>query len=169
MIACTACIETIYDANRDQRPPGCVAQGGGLIDQAIRAELSNFADGDLVGISCLADGADQIFAREVVDLGGRLEVFVPAARYRDALPESAHGGYDDLIAQAVTVHRLAYVESTSQSADGRKYRHTQARGPALRGLGRLASAIVRRHGRCGFPRPGDWRASDRDLAGGRTA
>jgi hypothetical protein len=86
-----------------------------LINQAIRAELSNFADGDLVGISCLADGADQIFARAVVDLGGRLEVFVPAARYRDALPESAHGGYDDLISHAVAVHRLAYVESTSQS------------------------------------------------------
>ena len=86
-----------------------------LIDQAIRAELANFADGDLVGISCLADGADQIFARAVLDLGGRLEVFVPAARYREALPESAHGGYDDLISLAVAVHRLAYVESTSQS------------------------------------------------------
>lgn len=32
-----------------------------------------------------------------------------------ALPESAHGGYDDLISRAVVVHRLAYVESTSQS------------------------------------------------------
>jgi hypothetical protein len=89
-----------------------------VIDRAIRAELSNFANGDLVGVSCLADGADQIFARAVVDLGGRLEVFVPAARYRDALPESAHGGYDDLILHAVAVHRLAYVESTSQSHMG---------------------------------------------------
>jgi hypothetical protein len=86
-----------------------------LIEQAIRAELSNFAVDDMVGISCLADGADQIFARALVDLGGQLEVVVPAARYRDALPESAHAGYDELISHAVAVHRLAYVESTAQS------------------------------------------------------
>jgi hypothetical protein len=86
-----------------------------LIEQAIRAELSRFAVDDLVGISCLADGADQIFARALVDLGGQLEVVVPAARYRDALPESAHAGYDELISRAVAVHRLAYVESTAQS------------------------------------------------------
>jgi len=86
-----------------------------LIEQAIRVELSSFAVDDLVGISCLADGADQIFARALVDLGGQLEVVVPAARYRDALPESAHTGYDELISRAVAVHRLAYVESTAQS------------------------------------------------------
>jgi hypothetical protein len=86
-----------------------------LIDQAIRAELSRYAVDDTVGISCLADGADQIFAHAVVDLGGALEVFVPAARYRDALPESAHAGYDELISRAVAVHRLAYVESSAQS------------------------------------------------------
>jgi hypothetical protein len=86
-----------------------------LIDQAVRAELSRLTDRDLVGFSCLADGADQIFARAVVDLGGTLEVFVPAARYREALPESAHPAYDELISRAVTVHRLDHVESTSQS------------------------------------------------------
>ncbi len=86
-----------------------------FVDQGIRAELARFASDDLVGLSCLADGADQIFARAVVDLGGDLEVFVPAARYRDALPQSAHPAYDELISRAVAVNRLDHVESTSQS------------------------------------------------------
>src|SRR5690606_16048011 len=43
-----------------------------LVDLALRKELTRHADG-LVGISCLADGADQLFARAVLDLGGELE------------------------------------------------------------------------------------------------
>ena len=94
---------------------GLTPEVAALIDQAIRAELAHFAKDDLVGISCLADGADQIFARAVIDLGDNLEVFVPAARYRDALPEAAHAEYDELISHAFAVHRLPYVESTAQS------------------------------------------------------
>lgn len=63
----------------------------------------------------MADGADQIFARAIVDLGGVLEVVVPAVRYRDALPERAHAEYDDLLSLAATVHRLDHEESTSES------------------------------------------------------
>lgn len=86
-----------------------------LIDQAIRAELAEFAADELVGLSCLADGADQIFARAVLDRGGRLEVVVPAVRYHDALPEAVHASYDDLLSRAAAVHRLAHEESTSRS------------------------------------------------------
>ncbi|HEU4421644.1 MAG TPA: hypothetical protein VFR67_03775 [Pilimelia sp.] len=86
-----------------------------VIDRAVRAELAPHADDKLVGLSCLADGADQIFARAVLDAGGKLEVVVPAARYRDALPEQAHQGYDSLLNRAAAVHQLDYVESTSES------------------------------------------------------
>jgi hypothetical protein len=96
----------------------------------IREELSQFVAGDLVGLSCLADGADQIFARTVVDLGGALEVFIPAARYLDSLPESAHGEYDELLSRAITVHRLNHVESTSES-------HMDASVQMLRSADRL--------------------------------
>jgi hypothetical protein len=85
-----------------------------LVDGAIRTTLAEHAS-DLVGLSCLADGADQIFARAIVDLGGRIEVVIPATRYRDALPEEAHAEYDELLARAVAVHRLPFVESTSES------------------------------------------------------
>jgi hypothetical protein len=94
---------------------GFTAEVEALIDTAVRAALSRYTGTDLVGLSCLADGADQIFARAVLDVGGTLEVFVPAVRYRDALPTSAHAGYDELISRAVTVHRLDHVESTAAS------------------------------------------------------
>jgi len=87
-----------------------------LIDQAIRDHLARYTASDrIIGISALADGADQIFARAVLDLGGQLEVIVPAARYRDGLPESAHDTYDALLSAASAVDRLGYVESTEDA------------------------------------------------------
>jgi hypothetical protein len=85
-----------------------------LIDKAIRAALAEHTPA-VTGISCLADGADQIFARAVTDLGGQLEVIVPAAEYRDRLPEQAHDEYDKLLAQATATRRLPFAESTSES------------------------------------------------------
>lgn len=85
-----------------------------LVDTAIRSALADQGP-EVTGISCLADGADQIFARAVIDLGGRLEVVIPAAEYRGGLPEDARPEYDKLHAQAVAVDRLPFSESTSQS------------------------------------------------------
>jgi hypothetical protein len=87
-----------------------------LVDSDIRAELAKLATGDgLVGISCLADGADQIFAKAVLEVGGQLEVIVPARAYRDGLPSEAQGDYDALLAKATTIRRLDYVESTEDA------------------------------------------------------
>lgn len=87
-----------------------------LVGEAIRDELRRFATSDgLVGVSALADGADQIFARAVLDMGGQLEVIVPASRYRDGLPESAHATYDTLLSAASAVDRLDYAESTPEA------------------------------------------------------
>jgi len=85
-----------------------------LVDQAIRAALAERAPA-VTGLSCLADGADQIFARAVIDLGGTLEAVIPAARYREGLPPDSHLRYDDLFAKAAAVHRLPFTESTSES------------------------------------------------------
>ncbi|MEV5409256.1 hypothetical protein AB0K60_10530 [Thermopolyspora sp. NPDC052614] len=57
----------------------------------------------------------RFFARAVVDLGGELDVVVPAREYRECLPVEAHPGYDDLMRHAVRVHRLDFVESTSEA------------------------------------------------------
>ena len=85
-----------------------------LVDRAIRERLSRYPAG-VTGLSNLADGADQIFARAVVDLGGTLEAFIPAEEYRSGLPAEARAEYDNLLKCAVAVHVLPFVESTSES------------------------------------------------------
>jgi hypothetical protein len=86
-----------------------------LINQDIRKQLADYRNGDLVGISNLADGADQLFAQAVVDAGGQLEVIIPAAQYRAGLPESAHAAYDALLARAAKVDRLDRIESNEDA------------------------------------------------------
>ncbi|MFI6800746.1 hypothetical protein [Streptosporangium canum] len=85
-----------------------------LIDDAIRSRLAEHAP-TLTGLSCLADGADQIFARAVIDLGGVLEVVTPARQYREGLPAEAHQEYDALLIRAEQVHAMDFIESTSES------------------------------------------------------
>jgi hypothetical protein len=87
-----------------------------LVDAALRREIGQRAeDGPLVGLSCIADGADALFARAILDHGGALHVIVPARGYRDALPEEHHPTYDALIAAAVEIIRLDHVESDSRA------------------------------------------------------
>jgi hypothetical protein len=56
-----------------------------------------------------------ITAPYVPALGGTLEAVIPAAEYREKLPEDSHPGYDDLLARAAAVHRLPFTESTPES------------------------------------------------------
>jgi hypothetical protein len=93
---------------------GLPAPTARLVDQAIRAALAERAP-EVTGLSCLADGADQIFARAVTDLGGTLEGIIPASEYRENLPADAQPGYDDLLARAAAVHLLPFTESTPES------------------------------------------------------
>jgi hypothetical protein len=86
-----------------------------LIDQDIRKQLADYRNGELVGISNLADGADQLFAQALLDAGGQLEVIVPAAQYRAGLPESAHADYDALLARAAKVDHLDRLESNEDA------------------------------------------------------
>ena len=83
-----------------------------FVQAGIRNELGKYGS-DFVGLSCLADGADQIFASLVLELGGHLEVVVPAAEYRDHLPDEVKPAYDELCAKADKIHALDFIESTS--------------------------------------------------------
>ncbi|TQM10189.1 hypothetical protein [Pseudonocardia kunmingensis] len=42
---------------------------------------------DLIGMSCIARGPDQIFADLVLELGGTLDVVLPAADYLSGIPD----------------------------------------------------------------------------------
>jgi hypothetical protein len=86
-----------------------------LIAAALRKELELHAGAELIGVSCLAGGPDQLFARTVLALGGTLEVVVPAEHYRDGLDPDERLGYDELLAMAKHVERLPLVESTEQA------------------------------------------------------
>lgn len=86
-----------------------------LVADCLRAEISRRADNCLVGLTCLADGADCLFAQVVLELGGSLHVVVPAANYRDSLPAAHQRRYDELLARAATVTRLDRVEADSES------------------------------------------------------
>lgn len=87
---------------------------GGAVAALIGSHLEPYGC-DMVGLSCLADGADALFAAAVVDAGAPLEVIVPARRYRDGLPAAHHPLYDRLLSQAVLVHALPHVESTPRA------------------------------------------------------
>ena len=84
------------------------------VDEAVRAALAGRA-ADVIGLSLLADGTDQLVASALLDLGGHIEAVIPAARYREGLPRGAWPEYDRLLAQAETVHRLGFTDSTSEA------------------------------------------------------
>jgi hypothetical protein len=86
-----------------------------VVDTALRNEVRGRADGELVGLSCIADGADTLFARAVLDAGGELVVIVPAEQYREGLPTEHHPTYDALMARAADVIRLDHTESNSDA------------------------------------------------------
>jgi hypothetical protein len=65
----------------------------------------------LVGITCLAEGADQLFADAVLAHGGDLDVVVPAGDYRSRMTGEAGRGFDRLVGRAQRVTTLPYPEA----------------------------------------------------------
>lgn len=86
-----------------------------LVAEHIRAALAEYP-GELVGVSCLARGADQVFARAVLDAGGTVEVVLPAADYRErkVKPDNA-ADFEDLIGKAANVHVMPFAESNREA------------------------------------------------------
>lgn len=80
-----------------------------LVYAAIRDQLLLRARTGLVGVTCLARGADQVFADAVLDLAGQLEVVVPAQDYFDRITDpDSRARCDEYLARAVTVDTLPY-------------------------------------------------------------
>lgn len=84
-----------------------------LIYDAIAEVLATHAQqGELIGISCIARGADSIFAQAVLDAGGKLEVILPSTNYRAQKVKPDHAAqFDDLTRQATTVRTLPFDEA----------------------------------------------------------
>lgn len=89
-----------------------------IVAEALRAQLAPRARagaGAFVGVSSLADGADQLFAETVLALGGILDVVLPSRRYREGLCPAERAAVDRLIARARHVRCMAFPESTSEA------------------------------------------------------
>ncbi|MBB5156769.1 hypothetical protein [Saccharopolyspora phatthalungensis] len=80
-----------------------------LVESRLRAEIGGYRAAELVGVTCLADGADSIFARLVLAHGGRLSVIIPASEYRAGQPEPHHATFDALCAKASEIIELDFV------------------------------------------------------------
>ena len=86
------------------------ASSGGAPDvsnESVPAGLT-----DLTGVSCLARGADSVFAEVLIELGGRLEVILPSSDYRQVQVRPDHAPlFDSLIKNAASVQVMPCHES----------------------------------------------------------
>lgn len=83
-----------------------------LVFGALRDALALHAGDGLHGITCLAAGADQLFARAILSLGGRYDVILPAPDYRDTVVKPGNlADFDALIADASDVQFMPFETS----------------------------------------------------------
>jgi hypothetical protein len=87
-----------------------------LVAADIRAVLAPHSV-DLTGVTCLARGADQIFARVVLELGGAIEVVLPAHDYRARKVSADNAAeFDEMLAMARAIRTMPFAHS-----DGNAY------------------------------------------------
>jgi hypothetical protein len=88
-----------------------------VVDRAVdhwRRVLPSGAE--LHGVSCLADGADQLFAAHVLAVGGILEAVLPCEDYASSLnPQASRARFDDLRKAAATVITMPYQRPGEQA------------------------------------------------------
>lgn len=87
---------------------GLSRASGPLIRAALRAvlhKLSRRAGGrPLHGLTCLAEGADQLFAEEMIAVGATFDVVLPAPDYRHRqIRPALRPAFDELLAKARSV------------------------------------------------------------------
>jgi hypothetical protein len=86
-----------------------------LVADAIREALSE-VERPIIGVTCLARGADQVFTRVVLELGGQIEVVLPAREYRErkVKPDNA-AEFADLLGKARTVTTMPFEQSNREA------------------------------------------------------
>ncbi|WP_144123645.1 hypothetical protein [Catellatospora sichuanensis] len=88
------------------------ADTASLVATAVRELLAAYRPDELVGVSCLAAGADTIFAEAVVAHGARLEIVLPAADYRDRQVAPDHAeAFDRLSGRAASVRVMPHARA----------------------------------------------------------
>jgi hypothetical protein len=91
------------------------AEQAALTFDALTAVLRDYGP-DLHGITCLARGADQLFARAVLAVNGTFEVVLPAKDYRERIVGRQGGkAFDELLHQATRVRTMRYWRSSRRA------------------------------------------------------
>lgn len=87
-----------------------------LIESGIKDALTQYPPQEIVGLSCIARGADSVFAETVLGLGGQIEAFLPAVGYRESKVKPDHlEQFDRLIRQATAVHVMPFTEPNREA------------------------------------------------------
>jgi len=87
-----------------------------LVQEALNELLKQYADGDLVGVSCIARGSDSLFAEAVLDVGGRLVVVIPSQDYRRNKVKPDHAPLFDRMVEAAGEVLVMDHETASRQA-----------------------------------------------------
>lgn len=97
-----------------------------LVRDALRQALKPYADGELTGVSCIAKGADSLFAEVVLEIGGRLVAVIPSQDYRQNKVKPDHAVAFDQLTEAAsevlvlpneTANRAAYEDANRTLLD----------------------------------------------------
>jgi len=84
------------------------------VENAMREKLRDCLP--IHGFTSLAKGADQIFARVVIEFGGKLEAIIPFPGYGDQFDDPEESvGYRDLIGKCSTMINLPFLGSRDKS------------------------------------------------------
>ncbi|GAA5060862.1 hypothetical protein [Streptomyces similanensis] len=86
-----------------------------LVREALRRALEAYG-ADLDGISCLAAGADSVFADVVLELGGRLFAVIPSKDYRAVKVKPDHADTFDRLVRAATEVTVLDHETANRAA-----------------------------------------------------
>ncbi|MFD4949027.1 hypothetical protein ACFWNT_42680 [Streptomyces sp. NPDC058409] len=104
----------------------------------------------LVGYGCLAEGADQLFAHELLAAGGNLHVVIPSEGYEGTFSDSDRNTYLALLTKAADVTRLRFESPSEEAYDAAGQwvaEHCETLiavwdGQPARGLGGTADAVA---------------------------
>ncbi len=92
------------------------AEDAAWIFDAFVHRLHRLSGAGLHGITCLAMGTDQIFARAILSLSGTFEVVLPAQDYRSSMAGTASAReFEELVQAADHVRTMPFAESGRQA------------------------------------------------------
>ncbi|MEU8055729.1 hypothetical protein [Microbispora bryophytorum] len=86
-----------------------------MVSEALSAHLSQVGS-DIIGVSCIARGADSLFAEAVLEAGGTLELVLPSRDYREAKVKPDHAEqFDRLLSKATHVRVMPFDHASREA------------------------------------------------------